>query len=77
MKDQSQKDDAAWRTDAPDWQDEGRVVEMIMPDGACLCGRLRITDHIFTGEEEVPVFSAISSKGPLDFLGADRWRFTE
>lgn len=58
----------------PDWKDVGRKVEAEVK-GAMVCGTLE-AEEIWTGEDEVPLFTILTSDGnEVNFVDAERWRY--
>jgi hypothetical protein len=59
----------------PDWKDVGRQIQLTMPDGESVIGRL-CADEFWTGEDEIPVFMVETLDGRcVSFAEADHWEF--
>jgi len=65
-----------WNPGWPDWMDVGKQVELLLPNGDVVQGKLLIPDYGFDGEEEYPIFSVQDANGvEWSFASADKWRF--
>lgn len=70
--------DKGWRHDVPSWEEVNRAVEVAMRDGSLVQGRLAITDYMFDGEHEWPIWSIQLADGSkVSFDDHKRWRFMD
>ena len=64
-----------WRRDTPSWEEKGHAVEVVMTDGRVVRGILTITDYMFDGEHEWPIWSIETADGAhVSFDDHERWR---
>lgn len=65
-----------WASGWPDWRDIHRRVLVVWGDGESFEGVLGLEDHLFTGEEEIPLFDVTASDGRRRSFGdCTHWRF--
>lgn len=66
-----------WRTDSPDWKDDGKLLNLLAESGSTITGKLCYDDFASDGEgEEYPIWNVRFDNGEesslWDFKG---WSF--
>ena len=67
-----------WNDGWPTWDDDGKLVEILLKSGNRIVGGLHIEDVIDDGEGEYPIWQVIDHHGAEhSFASATSWRFYE
>jgi hypothetical protein len=64
-----------WSEKYPDWEDVGKLVDVINDNGVIITGILN-ADEFFDGNNDIPLFYLVLPDGNIEsFSDKDYWRF--